>query len=143
VQRLLVIAACVWITGCATLVHGRKQEVVVSSEPPGAQVLLRGEGIGITPTKVTMPRRDSHLTLRFEKAGYQPVELPLKRSMSGWVVGDLAWGPLQFANQGLSSTSQQATAAVVVPATFLGVDLLTGAAYKLPSQVQVVLKPAR
>jgi PEGA domain len=136
----VVIAACVWITGCATLAHGRKQEVVVSSEPPGAQVLLRGEGIGLTPTRVTLPRRDSHLTLRFEKAGYQPAELLLRRSMSGWIVGDLAWGP-QFANQGLSSTSQQATAAAVVPATFLGVDLLTDAAYKLPSQVQVVLKP--
>jgi PEGA domain-containing protein len=142
-QRLFTVVACVSLAGCATLVHGRKQEVAVSSEPPGAQVLLRGEAIGTTPTKVKLPRRDSHLTLRFEKDGYQTAELPLKRRVSGWIAGDLAWGPLQFANQGLESTSQQATAAVIVPAIFLGVDLLTGGAYKLPSQVQVVLKPLK
>ena len=44
-----MVVACVSLAGCATLVHGRKQEVVVSSEPPGAQILLRGEAIGITP----------------------------------------------------------------------------------------------
>jgi hypothetical protein len=35
------------------------------------------------------------------------------------------------------------TVLAIVPATFLGVDLLAGGAYQLPSQVQVVVKPVR
>jgi len=58
------------------------------------------------------------LVLRFEKEGYQREEVALNRSFSGWI-------------------------AAGVTAITLGVDLVTGSAYELPTQVQVTLKPLR
>jgi PEGA domain-containing protein len=142
-RAISVTLICVLLSGCAHLFNGTTQGIAVSSAPPGARILVRGQAVGVTPTKITLPRRDSRLVLRFEKDGYQPAEVPLKRSVSGWIVGDIVLGPMQLANQGLSSTSQQAAAALIAPSVFLAVDFLTGAAYKLPAQVRVVLQPAR
>ena len=139
----MVCATVIGGTGCATLVHGRRQTVTVTSDPSGASVtVLSGSSVrespGVTPLKVRLPRRDANLTIRLEKDGCQPAEVRLKRGVSGWVAGNLmAANP--FAMQGYDSEPvddylKQVTLAV--PALF-AIDFASGGAYKLPKVVDV------
>lgn len=150
-------AAGLLLGGCASVVHkapspGRgtaTQAVEVVSEPTGAQVLLAGQVVGITPVRVVLKRNGDRHVLRVVKEGYVPVDVPLKRSISGAVAGNLpfalfAWNPLS-GPKGLAdnpwSHSQQVAYTFVFPAVGVGIDFLTGAAYKLPARVEVVLEP--
>jgi hypothetical protein len=138
-RRLLLIPAVLLLVSCATLAHGRFQEVEITSEPSGALVFRGHDLLGVTPMRGRFARRESRLVLRLEKQGYQPASVPLVRGKSAWLAADAAFGPLQFANQGLSSTSEMATAAVIAPSIMLGIDFATGAAFTLPKTVRVVL----
>ena len=71
-ELLLLLSAA----GCATAIHGRKQEVDFSSDPSGATVLVDGVNVGTTPTSAMLVRRDSH-SVRIEKQGYVPYEASL------------------------------------------------------------------
>ncbi len=138
---LLVCVPLVLSTACATVFHGRTQETTITSEPVGARIFIGKELVGVTPARIILKRRESHVVLHFEKEGYQTEELALKRSFSGWIAADIGLGAAQFANQGLASQSQMASAAAGITTVTLGVDLITGSAYQLPTHVQVTLKP--
>lgn len=100
------------------------------SEPTGATVSVKGESVGVTPARVVLERKESHVVLRLEKEGYEPVDVPLKRDASGWTTANLLLGiggPLP--------------ALLVAYVFYTGIDLLTGAAYTFkPSKVRVVLQ---
>ena len=130
------------LPGCATIVHGRHQDVAVASSPPGARVLVEGSERGTTPTRLSLERKKLAIVLRFEKEGFRPAEVSLKRTTSGWIALDALAGASEFANQGLSSTGQQAAVAAGVAAFSFGIDFLTGGAYQLdPARVHVTLEP--
>jgi hypothetical protein len=140
-RRLLPIAGLLFLSGCATLAHGRFQHVDISSEPSGALVYRGNMLLGVTPLRPKFSRRESRLVLRFEKTGYQSVTVPLERGKSAWLAADLAMGPMQMANQGIASDAERAAMVIIAPSILLGVDLATGAAFALPSRVSVVLSP--
>src|SRR5262245_14468128 len=125
-RRLLPIAGLLFLSGCATLAHGRFQEVTITSEPSGALVFRGNMLLGVTPLRSRFVRRESRLVLRFEKQGYQSATVPLERGKSAWLAADAAMGPMQLANQGLESSSERATAAIVAPSILLGIDFATG-----------------
>jgi len=137
----LAIVSLLVAIGCASIAHGSRQAIEIRSSPPGARVLIKGRDTGITPAVVSVKRKDSSVVLRLEKDGYKPVEITLKRATSRWVAGDIAWSAGQFVNQGYSSTGQAAAGAVATLAIGVGVDALTGAAYKqVPGEVHVTLE---
>jgi hypothetical protein len=138
-SALAALLAC--STACATFAHGTRQEVALSSDPLGARVTMGGQFVGTTPAVVNLRRRDANIVLLFEKEGFHPEEVRLKRSISGWVAVDVLVGVNPMMIQGLDSTSQYPGAAARGLATTLGVDFLTGAAYKLPPVVRAVLRP--
>jgi PEGA domain len=141
-SRIVLAIAGILATGCATVVHGRTQWVSATSEPAGAGVFVGTEMLGVTPARFPVKRRQRVVVVRFEKDGYRPAEVTLKRSASAWLAGDIAWGAAQFGNQGLKSYSQAPAAAAGVAAVTLGIDFATGAAYKLtPIEVRVMLEP--
>jgi hypothetical protein len=141
------------VSGCATIAHGSRQTVTVTSDVPGATVTLLTKAPeqepvvrstpGITPVDVRAPRREQHLVVRVEKEGCPAAEVKLTRRVSAWVAGDLIpANPLSM--QGMSHPSRQYPQQVFigVPVMF-GIDLLSGGAYKLPRRVHVDLCGAR
>ena len=104
---------------------------------------MAGKFLGVTPTVVNLRRRDANVVLLFEKEGFHPEEVRLKRSISGWVAVDVLVGVNPMMIQGLDSASQYPGTAAAALAQTLGVDFLTGAAYKLPPLVRAVLRPSR
>ena len=77
---LLVFGLVLMGVGCATIIHGTHQNIAVNSSPSGAKVIVWGVEKGKTPTIINLPRGESgNLILRFEKEGYEPVEVMLKK----------------------------------------------------------------
>ena len=59
----LLSACLVMPGGCASLHHGRTQELVVTSDPPGARIFAGDEPVGVTPDFVTVNRSGTVLRL--------------------------------------------------------------------------------
>ncbi|MEK7767473.1 MAG: PEGA domain-containing protein, partial [bacterium] len=70
------------LNGCATLFHGPKQAIEVTSQPRGAVIALDGRAVGITPASVNVERSQQHMTLRYTKEGYNPDEIGLRREFN-------------------------------------------------------------
>jgi len=145
----LIGALATMNAACATIAHGTGQDVSITSDPVGAKVtiLTRERDGGMktrlsaaqTPVVVSLPRRASNLVVRVETDGCPSVEIPLKRTVSGWVAGNLIVAN-PFSMQGMDNPSTQypAQLAIGLPVMF-GIDALSGGAYKLPKRVHAPL----
>lgn len=78
---------------CASIMHGTHQDVGISSAPTGAAITIDNLRSGNTPVIAKLTRKDNHI-VRIEMPGYQPIDLTLTRSVSGWVWGNVAFGGL-------------------------------------------------
>lgn len=81
------------LTGCGTIVHGSTQKITVSSSPPGAKVLVDGEGSFTTPATVPLKRKRDHVIV-FTMDGYQTEQVTVQSVVSGTVAGNLLFGGL-------------------------------------------------
>lgn len=138
-----ILALCSLVfTGCASVMNGRTQVVAVSSDPPGAHVFVDEEHVGVTPTFVDLPRRERNLTLRLDKEGFGSVDVPVRRSPSGWLWGDAALAVTNglVAGQAIGDQTEWAHVFVQSAALWFGIDLLTGAAFERPRHVQATLQ---
>ena len=118
VAGLVLLAQLPLLAGCASIMHGTTQQVAVSSSPTGAQVTVNAMERGTTPVIADLKRKDNHV-IKVTMDGYQPFEMALTRSVSGWVWGNIVFGGL----------------------IGLAVDAITGGLYKVaPEQVTAELK---
>lgn len=109
------------LTSCATIMHGTRQSIGISSNPSDACVWVDSQMIGSTPLIVEMSRKDNHV-VRIELEGYQPYEAMFSRQMSCWVFGNIIFGGL----------------------IGLAVDAISGGIYMLtPDQVQAEMRSNR
>lgn len=81
------------MTGCATVIHGTRQDVGISSTPPGAAVTIDNLQSGTTPVFAKLRRKENHV-VRISLPGYQSTDFTLTSSVSGWVWGNVAIGGL-------------------------------------------------
>ncbi len=126
-------------TGCATMINGRHQDVLVLSEPSGAAIRLNGVPVGSTPTTVRMPRR-APVVLLIEKAGHVAASVPVGRSESGWMFGNFVFlNPM--AAQGMDSMGQWMATAAAWFTGSMAIDVLSGGGFKRPPVVTVTLPP--
>ena len=95
--------AVVFSTGCATAINGRTQRVAVVSDPPGAQVFIADEPVGVTPASVELDRRDGDVALRFEKDCYRETVLSVPRRTSKRVLVNLLAAGVYINDYGLGS----------------------------------------
>ncbi|NUN69161.1 MAG: PEGA domain-containing protein [Bacteroidetes bacterium] len=117
VPIILVFLAIRLSTGCATIIHGSSQTMNVVTNPADAEVWVDGMRSGLSPTRLTLSRKEHHLiTLR--KEGYSDVNVRITKKISGWLLGNILFGGL----------------------IGCGVDFISGAAYNLtPDRLDVNL----
>jgi PEGA domain len=60
--------------GCATLFQGTHEEIMVASDPSGAQVTTNDGRSGTTPYSMRISR-DEDLQIHISKAGYSPIDI--------------------------------------------------------------------
>ncbi len=115
-----VVLTGVLVSGCASIIHGSRQDVRVVSNPSGAVVRVNLNNTATTtPGILTLNRKEIGYVLTFEKQGYKPVEVSLRRTVDGWLFGNIIFGGL----------------------IGIVIDFASGSAYKLtPSEVETVLE---
>jgi hypothetical protein len=90
-KKLILSAALIVFTGCATIIQPGPDRIPVNSNPPGAQVFLDDQAVGVTPMVLAVPR-DSDGRIRVEKEGYTPYSINRDKVVAGWVFGNILLG---------------------------------------------------
>ena len=112
-----LIACCLALTACASIMHGTSQDIGISSSPTNATVTVDNLTKAQTPFVAKLSRKDNHI-IHIAADGYAPADLTLTRSTSGWVWGNIIFGGI----------------------IGLAVDAMTGGLYNLtPEQLTTTL----
>lgn len=100
--RVAAMGLVLMLAGCASVVSGRKMDVALNSNPPGAHVSVfnkKGQRVAaaITPAVVELKRGNGLLgpakyTAVIEKPGYRTAKAPLRRSLNPWILGNVVVG---------------------------------------------------
>lgn len=89
----IMLGAVLAPAGCATMANGTVQRIPVTSDPPGARVLVDGRPAGVTPTRIAVSRRIREPVVEIEMDGFRPAVHRLKRREDlGAVLLDAALG---------------------------------------------------
>lgn len=84
----LLFGLSLTVMGCSTIINGKHQDVVISSDPGITRVEIDGEQKGTTPLVASLSRGKSHI-VKFERDGYDPVELSITHEKyNPWVWGN-------------------------------------------------------
>ncbi len=142
------IAVIIFTQGCATVHHGRHQEIRVVTDPAGATVEVhcgRPQPTAITPTTVRLPRRVEECLLTLTRPGFHSETVVFDSSPSGWVWANFA-APIAGGAIGATRQSDQAFVDFLLGALLggagIGVDALTDAMWHLePATVERKLVP--
>jgi len=152
---LLLIALT---TGCATVFHGTRQEILVETDPPGSTASAEGQTI-TTPGVLKLHRKEKTLEVLVEKEGYVSRHVTLTRKDSGLIWANMGFLPVGGAvGSSLGTTPSDepgfiekmfgpriagaALGALVLPLAAIGIDHATGAAYELdPPTIVLRLQP--
>jgi len=125
---IVLLCSLFLLNACATVAHGKYQEVPVLSNPAGAEVLTDcgkgAESKGLTPVVVKLDRKADRCVITLKKDGYDDSSAIVKRHLSGWF-----WCNIFLPYVTVSGAL---------------VNLYDGAAYKrTPGAVKVTLMPSR
>ncbi|MGE9552270.1 hypothetical protein ACQPT2_13845 [Erwinia amylovora] len=133
-RKLLLALASAWLlSGCATIVGDKTQDVAIQTWPQGVKFVVQDEtgravAEGITPKTVTLDKSDGSyfgkkkFTLQLERAGYVPQTIPLEERANLWyILGNIPLGGFPG---------------------WLIVDPFNGGMYKIePAKVQTIMNP--
>ncbi|MFM2408067.1 MAG: hypothetical protein RL358_809 [Pseudomonadota bacterium] len=92
------------LTGCASVLKGTDQVLTFTSDQDGAQVLLDGVSVGVTPLSMKV-KKNSKSTVMVKKDGFRTQTMPLDKKYDGVALLNIFWD-------------------------FSTTDLITGAAYE-------------
>ena len=147
--RLLAGAACVLLTGCATILNRSEEPIPVTSSPPGATAAIECEGgvraIGTTPATLSIPRTSQGCVLTISKDGFATKTIAMERGYGGafwsnWGAASLV--PASFgAYFGGADGWEYVLGTGVIGALGFVVDRANGRGYRhFPDVVDVVLE---
>ena len=127
-QICLMLVPLIFLSGCASILSKSMYPVTINSYPDDATILIKDENgtqmyKGKTPTTITLRSGDGYFhgksyTVEFSKDGYENQTAAIQKGLDGWYVGNILFGGL---------------------IGILIVDPLTGAMWKLPSNITVTL----
>ncbi len=83
---------CVLLPGCASIVHGTRQKIAVTTNPPGASI-SDGETTIQSPGTMNLKRNQDYV-LTITKPGYETETVKITHVISGAVAGNLLAGGL-------------------------------------------------
>lgn len=76
-------------SSCATLFAEDQRVVTVTSSPPGAEIAVNGQPMGITPTRITVNNHEK-LVVSVRKQGFHPAGCYMNTSIEAvWLILDI------------------------------------------------------
>ena len=82
VAATLVLWSVIFASGCATMIRGTSEKLMITSEPDGAQVKLSDGRSCKTPCQMEC-KRNQTLILKFSKEGHQEESLTVCPTLAG------------------------------------------------------------
>lgn len=117
---MLILSHSLVMSGCASIVSGRHQDVQIVSNPPGADVTIDSVKRGSTPMVVSLKRSERHV-VKLSKDGYAEETIGTKKGFNWWMTANILIGGI----------------------VGIIIDFATGATYKVkPEEINVELKQA-
>ena len=94
-MRLFIALLAAFIfSSCASVIHGGPMQTVrIGSTPPAAQAVIDGQQTVATPAFVQLTRTSPHVIV-LSKTGYDTESIQLDPGISGWVFGNIIFGPI-------------------------------------------------
>jgi hypothetical protein len=104
--RLIVPSITLLLAGCASIVHGSRQDVRIQSSPGGAQVAIHDVNRerkvvfnGTTPCTASLNRgagffHGATYHVVVSKPGYEQFQTTINSRVSGWYAGNIGFGGL-------------------------------------------------
>jgi len=90
-KLIFIVVMTLSLSGCATIMNGTAQKVMITSNPDGANVTVDEKAAYTTPVKVRLERRRDH-TLVIAKDGYSKETVNLTHVLSEAVCGNILLG---------------------------------------------------
>ena len=119
----VITAVGIALSGCATIIKGTTQTIVITSPPvTGASCTLsskEGNWPVVTPGSVTVDKTKEDILIKCTKAGYQDGVGTIPSDFQGWTLGNLILGGI----------------------IGVGVDASTGAMNEYPNAFAVPMTP--
>lgn len=103
-KKISILLVLFGLTACASVFRGTEQVITFQSEPSGAEILVDGNSLGVTPL-TTKLKKNKYDVVMIKMSGYKTMTKPLDKSYDGIALLNIFWD---------SSTT----------------DLITGAAYE-------------
>jgi hypothetical protein len=150
VKLKTLVAVLIFSQGCATLHHGRYQEITVISDPAGANLEVscgKMQPAAVTPVTVRLPRRVEQCSLILTRPGFHSETVVFDSRPSSWAWANFT-GPIVGGVSGATRHSDQAFVDFLLGALLggvgFGIDALTGGMWELePAKVERTLVPNR
>jgi|SRR5579871_3332872 len=118
-----LVAASIAVSGCASIIKGSSQSIVITSPPvTGAYCVLsskEGNWPVYTPSAVTVDKSKEDILVHCTKAGYQDASASIPSDFQGWTLGNIVLGGL----------------------VGVGVDAATGAMNEYPGAFAIPMTP--
>ncbi len=76
-KALLTYLLLIALNGCATIMHGTTQDIKITTDPSGADLLIDGRQQFKSPATITMNRKDDH-TVEISREGYKKRKIDIK-----------------------------------------------------------------
>jgi uncharacterized protein YceK len=102
VSSVIVLAACLLLAGCASIISGRSADVAIDSYPSNAHVIIHddnGRQVATltTPGVASLKRNRRYFlparyTATIEAPGYAPAEVPIRYTVNPWIAGNIVVG---------------------------------------------------
>ena len=150
-----LLAAVLLSTGCASVFLSAHDDLKVVTDPPGATARV-GELVVVTPGVLEVSRNGKSVVVEIDKEGYEPREIPIRRSRSGAVwtnlvgiglgavvgVSTALFVSLVDENEAEKDLTTALAVGGAVTATGLAIDLSTDRTLKLENdEIVLVLTP--
>lgn len=96
-NKFTAFALLLLVSGCSSIIEGTSQEIVINTNPPGADCSLIREGISIahvnpTPSAATIKKTKHDITIECELEGYQKATYFNNSGAAGATFGNIILG---------------------------------------------------
>lgn len=89
---LSIFILCIFLSSCALVFKGTKEEVNFGSEPQRADVYINGAKLGQTPFSLKLVTKNTY-TIEFRKEGYESKTVLINNKVgAGWIILDVVLG---------------------------------------------------
>lgn len=85
-----LLSLTILFSGCATVIKGSDQTLTFNSQPDGAQVLLDGTSVGVTPLVVKV-KKNTVSVVSVKKDGYVTQMLPIEKKYDAVTLLSIFW----------------------------------------------------